>query len=152
MRAQDRLPIAQLLAHIEAFDKDDQALALELIDTALNQPEQKEYEFLVAVDENDQPAGYACYGATPITDRTFSLYWIAVEPAIAGQGIGTLLLREVEERLVSRQARLLLIETSSGPDYELTRRFYLKNGYPLVETLKDFYRDGEHRLTFGKRF
>ncbi len=152
LQAQDRQPIARLLGRIASFDEADQAVALELIDIALGQPGQKEYEFLIAAGEEGRPVGYACFGATPLTDRTYSLYWIAVEPDLAGQGIGTQLIRAVEQVLASRQARMLLIETSSAPDYELTRRFYLKNGYPVVETLKDFYREGEDRVTFGKRF
>ena len=152
LEASDRPNIAQILAHIPSFDEADQVVALELIDIALNQPEQEDYLHIVAVEEKDQPVGYACYGPTPLTDRVFSLYWIAVEPAIAGQGIGTQILRAVEDRLISQKARMLLIETSSGPDYELTRRFYIKNGYPLVETLKDFYRDGEDRVIYGRRY
>jgi len=150
--APDRPLLAQLLARIESFDEADQEIALELIDIALNQPEQIDYLFILAVNENDQPVGYACYGPTPLTDRAYNLYWIAVDPALAGQGIGTQILLAVEQVLNSQRARMLLIETSSGADYELTRRFYLKVGYFVLETLKDFYRDGEDRVIFGKRF
>ena len=152
LQPSDRPQLARLLSRIPSFDASDQALALELIDIALQQPAQKDYLFLLAFDPQANMAGYACYGPTPLTDRVYSLYWIAVEPVLSGQGIGTFILQAVEETLRSTQARLLLIETSSAPDYKLTRRFYLKNGYPPVETLKDFYRDGEDRITFGKRF
>ncbi len=152
LQPSDRPALAQMLSRIASFDADDKKVALELIDIALQQPDQKDYLFVLAFEQGGQLAGYACFGPTPLTERAFSLYWIAVEPEISGKGIGTTILKAVEAKLAELKARMLLIETSSAPDYELTRRFYIKNGYPMVETLKDFYRDGEDRVTFGRRF
>ncbi|HEX7020908.1 MAG TPA: GNAT family N-acetyltransferase, partial [Gemmatimonadaceae bacterium] len=55
-----------------------------------------DYEFVGSFTENGQLAGYVCYGATPGTDRTYDLYWIAVHPSAQGSGGGTRLLDEVE--------------------------------------------------------
>jgi GNAT superfamily N-acetyltransferase len=148
---QDRPILAELLSRVPAFDLEDQAIALELIDLALHQPQQTDYYFRVAADEKNRLVGYACYGPTPLTEGTFDLYWIAVEPVITGQGIGTLLLQAVEEEIRKNNGRLILIETSSNSIYELTRKFYLKNGYILAETIHDFYREGEDRHTYIKR-
>ena len=138
----DRQGLEIMLAGIPSFDADDQAVALELIDVALNDPGQMDYLFLLAVDDNDQPIGYACYGPTPLTDGTFDLYWIAVAADLSGKGIGTSLLQAVEEDIKRRNGRMLIIETSSGEEYTKTRQFYLKNDYPLAEAIKDFYRPG----------
>ena len=48
--------------------------------------------------------------------------------------------------------RLLLIETSSLPHYELTRRFYLKHHYDQAAVLRDFYADGDDMVVFRKHF
>jgi len=152
LKAQDQMPLERMLASILSFDPEDRALAMELINIALDQTDQKDYSFILAIDEDDQPVGYTCYGPTPLTDGTFDLYWIAVDPRCAGQGIGALLLKAVEEDIQSRGGRMLLIETSSSLAYEQTCRFYLKKGYELVETIRDFYRQGEDRLTFIKYF
>ncbi len=143
--------LESMLAGIPSFDADDQSVALELVDIALNDPEQMDYLFVLAVDDSDQPIGYACYGPTPLTEGTYDLYWIAVASDLSGKGIGTSLLQAVEEDIQSRNGRMLIIETSSSDGYEKTRQFYLKNGYPLTETIKDFYRPGEDRVTFIKR-
>jgi hypothetical protein len=45
----------------------------------------------------------------------------------------------------------MLIETSSLPRYEPTRRFYLKHGYEPAAVLRDFYADGDDPVVFGKR-
>lgn len=148
----DREPLSCLLSRIPQFDRDDINLALELIDIAIGNTDQKDYSFLIAEDNTGDVIGYACFGPTPLTDRTFSLYWIAVDPTMAGHGVGTLLLRTVEEQLAARGARLIFLETSSDPSYELTRRFYQKNDYQPAEIFHDFFRDGEDRVIFVKRF
>jgi len=152
LQKKDRDGLEKILAGIPSFDQEDQAIALELIDIALNNPDQIDYLISLAVDEKDWPVGYACYGHTPLTDGTFDLYWIAVDHNMAGKGIGTLLLKAVEDDIRKRNGRMLIIETSSSQEYEKPRQFYCKNNYPLIETIKDFYRTGEHRVTFIKRF
>jgi ribosomal protein S18 acetylase RimI-like enzyme len=147
----DRPGLAVLLSRISAFDDDDRSVALELVDWNLDNPDKRDYLFFVAIAGEGELIGYVCYGPTPLTEGTFDLYWIAVDPAWAGQGIGSLLLRKVESTLKEENGRLIVIETSSGQQYALTRQFYMKNGYTLAETIKDFYRPGEDRVTFIKK-
>ena len=87
------------------------------------------YEFVGSFSREGQLVGYVCYGATPGTDRTYDLYWIAMHPECQGEGGGSQLLDEVERRLIQREARMLVVETSSRDDYRPTRRFYEKHGY-----------------------
>ena len=148
--AEDRPSLAGLLSKIKEFTPQDQALALELADIFLNVPDQKDYDFVLAVTEDDRVIGFASFGPTPLTEGTYDLYWIAVDPDYAGQGLGSRLLKWVEEKALSHNGRLMVIETSSSPHYAATRQFYLKNSYFLAETLKDFYRVGEDRVTYLK--
>lgn len=152
LKSEDSPRIAQWLTRVVEFDAADQALAMELIILALSQPNQKDYAFIVAADNQDQPVGYACYGPTPLTQGTFDLYWIVVDPDFSGGGIGTRLLQAVEEAIKQMNGRMLLIETSSGQSYMAARQFYLKNNFELVETISDFYREGEDRVTYCKKF
>ena len=144
--------LERLLSKVTEFSQEDDALAMELIRTALGHPEQKDYDFFIAVDENDCPVGYACFGPTPLTQGTFDLYWIAVDPAFSGHGVGTALLKAVEEKIKGLNGRMMIIETSSGQAYQLTNQFYLKNGYHQAETIRDFFRDGEDRVTYIKKY
>jgi ribosomal protein S18 acetylase RimI-like enzyme len=149
--AKDKSGLEGMLSRVKEFNAEDQALAMELVQITLDQPDQKDYYFFVAADAADQVVGFVCYGPTPLTQGTYDLYWIAVEPVHAGNGVGSLLLKTVEEIVCAGYGRLMVIETSSDPIYERTRGFYLKNGYILAETIKDFYRDGEDRVTYVKR-
>jgi ribosomal protein S18 acetylase RimI-like enzyme len=110
-----------------------------------------DYAFLGAFTPEDELVGYACYGPTPGTDRTYDLYWIAVDPEAHGAGIGTLLLAEVERRLQGHRARLLMVETSSRSDYAQTRRFYGRRGYAEAARVREFYAPGDDRIIYAKR-
>jgi ribosomal protein S18 acetylase RimI-like enzyme len=150
MVPEDLARVERLLSRVKVFNREDQSIALELVDFAIQNPGQKEYDFFVALDGSEQLIGYACFGPTPLTDRTFDLYWIAVDPDFAGQGVGKALLKKVEEEISGQKGRMIIIETSSGPEYAPSRGFYLRNDYLLTETIKDFFRDGEDRVTYVK--
>ena len=113
-------------------------------------PERSGYYFLVDRD-GDRVTGYSCYGPRALTDRTYDLYWIAVDPNVRGGGVGKRLLAATEEAVRSLGGRLLIVETSGLPEYEPTRGFYHATGYLLEGTLKDFYKDGDDLVIFTKR-
>jgi GNAT superfamily N-acetyltransferase len=103
-------------------------------------------------EQHGRPIGFAYYAPAAMTDRVWYLYWIAVARAIQAQGIGTRLLGAAEAEVRCRGGRLLLIETSSLPHYEPTRRFYLKHGYEQASRLDDFYADGDDLVVYRRRF
>jgi len=86
-----------------------------------------------------------------MTDRTWYLYWIAVRKTLQARGLGGVLLRRVEDDIRAIRGRVLFIETSSLPNYELTRRFYLKHRYEQTAALRDYYCDGDDMVVFRKR-
>jgi hypothetical protein len=58
--------------------------------------------------------------------------------------------------VIACAGRLLVAETSSREEYQDTRTFYEHRGYGAVPSdrarLCDFYRPGDDRLLFAKRF
>ena len=114
-------------------------------------PAPSDYEFVGAFSAEGDLAGYACYGATPGTDRTYDLYWIAVHPRYQGQGDGSRLLGEVERQRQARGARLLVVETSSRDVYAPTRGFYQNHGYEQVARVRDYYDIADDRVVYLKR-
>lgn len=105
----------------------------------------------VTYEDGRQVLGFAYYAPAAMTDRSWYLYWIAVAQKTQAQGIGTRLLRHAENDVRNSLGRVLFIETSSLPHYELTRRFYLKHGYERMAVLKDFYSDRDDMVVFRKR-
>jgi ribosomal protein S18 acetylase RimI-like enzyme len=105
----------------------------------------------VCYERGGRVLGFAYYAPTAMTDNTWYLYWIAVSKQVQARGTGTTLLRYAEDDARRAGARLFLLETSSLPHYELTRRFYLKHGYAREAVLRDYYSDGDDLVVFRKR-
>jgi ribosomal protein S18 acetylase RimI-like enzyme len=105
----------------------------------------------ITYEQNGQIIGFAYYAPTAMTDRCWHMYWIAVSKQTQARGVGGELLRYVEDDIRRERGRQLLIETSSLPHYELTRRFYLKHGYELACAQPDYYADGDDMVVFRKR-
>lgn len=145
----DREPLGRILRATGVFTEEEVGIALELIDTELGDPEQTDYEIAV-YDGGEGPLGYTCIGPTPGTEGTVDLYWIAVDPALHGRGIGRKLQRYVEDTVLSRGGRLIVAETSSTPRYEPTRMFYHRCGYTEVARIPGYYRPGDDLVVYGK--
>jgi ribosomal protein S18 acetylase RimI-like enzyme len=110
------------------------------------------YGHVAVTEERDgKIIGYAYYAPAAMTDQTWYLYWIAVSRKTQAKGIGGELLRYAEKDIRKRGGRILFIETSSLPHYELTRKFYLKNHYEITGVLRDYYADGDDMVVFRKR-
>ena len=105
----------------------------------------------VTFEQEGKPIGFAYYAPTAMTDRTWHLYWIFVDKKTHAKGIGTRLLHHAEHDIKSAGGRLFLIETSSLPSYEPTRKFYLKHNYDQAAVIRDFYADGDDQVIFRKR-
>jgi len=146
----DRPKLAAILKAQKHFKAEEVQVALELIDLALTQAGQEDYIFRVAEGTAGRILGYICYGKAPLTDAVYDIYWIVVHPASWKRGTGTLLLHQAEEDMKGRKARLLLIETSSRPPYEIPRAFYRKHGYEEQARILDYYAVGDHKLIYGK--
>ena len=147
----DRVRLLSMLSKTRVFTAEEIDVAMELIDIVLNDLSQKDYRIDCIVNDEDLPVGYICYGPAPMTQGTFDLYWIAVDPQSQSHGMGSRLLIFLEEAVKDVKGRMILADTSSMPEYEKTHRFYLKNGFQEVARISDYYWPGNDRITFCKR-
>jgi ribosomal protein S18 acetylase RimI-like enzyme len=141
--------IHAILVSTGVFTPAEIECADELVAEAVHEPHKGDY--LVHVIEDDAGVqGYVCFGATPLTEGTYDLYWIAVDPSQHGRGHGQKLVAFVEAWLQEHGGRLLLIETSSKDDYGPTQAFYLRCGYTELARVPAFYRPGDDKIVYGK--
>lgn len=148
----DRFPIEDMVVSSGMFNDVEIATALELVEEALEEGEESGYIFAVLETgkENTRVRGYACYGPVPLTQGVYDLYWIVVEPASQGTGLGGSLIQYVERDILNRGGRMILIETSSQEKYGATVRFYERSGYHLAARIRNFYKIGDDKLEFQK--
>jgi ribosomal protein S18 acetylase RimI-like enzyme len=151
LRNDDIPQIEEILVATQAFTADEVSIAIELLETVIKSPLQQDYE-VVVTDVGDHVAGYVLFGPVPLTEGNYDLYWIAVDPSIQGGGVGRRLMKHVEEQVRQRGGRLLCLETSSQGSYLRTRKFYEQAGYVEESCIRDFYKPGDDRLTYVKRF
>lgn len=100
---------------------------------------------------NSKPVAIAYCAPEKLTVGTYNLYLVAVHKDYQGMGIGKGLMLYIERLLKSNGNRILLVETSGLPDFELTRKFYDQCGYTREAVIRDFYFDGEDKVIFWKR-
>lgn len=98
----------------------------------------------------DRLVGFAAFGPVPCTLATWDLYWIAVDPAQQGTGIGRQLMAHCERTIVAEGGRLVVVETSSRADYAPTRAFYRRLGYEDRAAIPEYYAPGDGLIVFTK--
>lgn len=131
------------------FSTEEEAVAVELVKEKLSIGDKSTYHFIFAELENVL-VGYTCYGLIPLTKASYDLYWIAVDPACQGGGIGRTLLSMTEDRIRQSGGVQIYCETSSRKQYLPTRKFYLKCGYKKGAYFRDFYYPGDGKVVFYK--
>ena len=112
------------------------------------------HQWLVATGYDPSAILAAAYFAPePFADRMWNLYFIATDPDQHGSGVGTELIEHVESELRSSGedvARTLIVDTSSLPEYEQARGFYLRRGFVEEARVRDFNGPGDDKVTFWK--
>jgi ribosomal protein S18 acetylase RimI-like enzyme len=133
------------------FHSEEVAVALDVFDAATGNGRRADPDYETAGAEVDGAlVGWICWGPTPCTRGTFDLYWIVVDPAWQGRGVGAALVDEMEHRLAGR-ARLVVVETAGRDEYLPTRAFYAARGYQVGARIPDYYAPGDDLVTYLKR-
>ena len=76
---EDKAEVMKILLTTPEFTISEVEVAEELIDSYLEYGTSSGYHILVA-EVALKPAGYICYGPTPLTDGTWDIHWLAVAP------------------------------------------------------------------------
>ena len=142
----DRDPLLYMLQHSGQFD--DRGLAH--VQETLNIYFSGESEDLWYSADQQGLAGIAYCAPEVMTHGTWNLLLLWINPTHQRQGVGQALLKQVEKELRSKQARLLLVETSSLIDFTVARTFYSKQGFAEEAKIRNYYASGEDKLIYTK--
>jgi ribosomal protein S18 acetylase RimI-like enzyme len=147
-KKEDSQRLKEIVSQINLFSEAEKTAAVEMIETAaLNG---QDFYNIFVYENEDKVLGYHCTGKRTLTEGTYDLYWIVVDPEHQDNNVGRELLRHAEEFVKDENGRWILIETSSKEEMLPTRKFYLRNNYTILSEIKDYYSEGEHLILFGK--
>jgi len=150
VRPEDGPAVEHLVRKSGIFNASEIAIARELVETNLDKGEEGSgYHFLFADGANGLD-GYTCYGPMPGANRRCELYWIAVDPDARRHRLGRRLQAATEEAVRAMGAVYLVAETSTLPQYEPARRFYLSGGFKQIAEVPDWLDDGDGLAIFRK--
>jgi ribosomal protein S18 acetylase RimI-like enzyme len=150
VRPEDGPAVERLVRKTGVFSDSEVAIARELVDENLSKGEEASgYHFLFADGANGLD-GYACFGPVPGAHRRFELYWIAVDPDARRLRLGRRLQAATEEAARAMGGVYLVAETSTLPQYEPARQFYVSGGFKLIAEVPDWHDDGDGMAIFRK--
>lgn len=146
--AADRARVQEIVEATGVFRPDETPIALEVFDGAVGQPA-RDY-WAIGAYHDDVLIGFATFGPVPCTLATWDLYWIAVDPAHHGRGVGRGLMAACERTIREEGGRLIVVETSSRGAYAPTRAFYERLGYEAQASIPEYYAPDDGLIVFTK--
>ena len=149
IRPVNKVDIAGLKKVLDSSELFPSEFLDDMISEYLNNPSSEEIWFTYTVDQI--PVGLGYCAPEKLTNGTFNLYAIAVNQEAQGQGIGHKMMEYIENLLIEKGHRILIVETSSLDHYALTRKFYEKLGYHKEAVIRDFWNEGEDKVIFWKK-
>jgi ribosomal protein S18 acetylase RimI-like enzyme len=100
--------------------------------------------------DDGEPVGVAYCAPELVTNGTWNLLMLWTRKDKSSKGHGSALVEHVEKELMSRCARLLIVETSGLPDFEAARTFYAKCGFTQEASIKNFFAHGDDKIVYTK--
>ena len=149
-RADEAEQIVGVAREAGVFSDEEIAVVRELMDDYVAKGDASSYRFL-SCRQGGRVLGFACYGRRSMTQSTFDLYWICSAPSAQHKGVGGILLRQTEQEIRALGGRLVIVETSSLPEYEPAQRFYDSHGYRREAVIQDFYAEGDGLVLYSKK-
>jgi len=146
---EDKQKVLSFLSASSIFRDNELRIAEQVFDDAVKEGVGGEYLSYVA-EQDGKIAGWICFGPAPCTVGTYDIYWIAVDPAKRGNGLGSALINFAENKIKNSNGRMIVIETSSSNLYLPTRSFYTKKGYLQMASVDNFYAPGDGKVVYAK--
>jgi len=149
IRKIEKKDIPQLKKIIDSTGLFPSELLDEMITDYLTNPNST--DIWLTLECNNAPVVIAYCAPERLTIGTYNLYLIAVLKEYQGKGLGASMMMHIEQLLKEQGHRVLLVETSGLPEYELTRKFYDKSNYHREAVIREFYQAGEDKVVFWKK-
>ncbi len=147
---EEREAILAAARSVGVFNAEEVDTVAELFDGYLRDPRVSGYNFLSCTAAGEL-LGFACWGPTALSQGATDLYWICTAQAAQALAAAAALFSAVEAAVRAAGRWLIVIWTSSRPEYAPARRFYTRLGGDLQTQIRDFYDRGEDLCVYVRR-
>lgn len=103
------------------------------------------------VERDGTPVAFLYAEPERMSDGAWNMLAVAVSAAARRAGVARLLIGAFERELAEDGARVLVVETTTLPEFAPARALYPALGFQVAGEIRDFYADGEHKIIFAKR-
>lgn len=149
--AEDQSRVVTVAVDSGLFSADEAQSVHELVAGYLEQtPKESDDRFWMLSEVDGRVIGTVYVEPERMASGSWNMLMLAVCRQHQGTGVGTGMVRRVEEELVSRGGRLVLVETAGLPKFEGARNFYRGRGYAEEGNIRDFYEPGVDKVIFRK--
>ena len=146
IKPDDTNAVIDLAKKLEMFDEQ----GIEHIRVTLVNYHENKCRDLWFVSDNKGIVGVIYCTPEPMTNGTWNILMLLVDPEKHRQGNGTALIRSVEKTLIDQGERLVIVETSNLEEFESARAFYRNCSYEEEAKICNFYQAGEDKIIFTK--
>ena len=94
--------------------------------------------------------GFAYTVPEDFADGTWNMLALAVAPRLQARGVGSALVAATENKLRKEGQRILIVDTSGTDAFARARAFYAQCGYDEEARIRDFWAEGDDKVTFRK--
>jgi ribosomal protein S18 acetylase RimI-like enzyme len=101
-------------------------------------------------EQEGRAVGFCFAAPENLADRTWNMLAIAIHPDFQGFALGSALVKHLEAQLSEQGARIMIVDTSGTDAFARTRAFYHRNGYAEEARIRDFWAEGDDKITFWK--
>lgn len=145
----DRGGLAALLADTALFGAEELGAVVDVLDDALDGRTTNQ-RWSVATSDGELAAA-AMVASEEFGDRVANLLFLGTFQRWRRRGAAAALVRAVAADESERGTRLLLVDTASSAALAPARAVYARHGFKPEASIRDFYGDGEDKVTFARR-
>jgi ribosomal protein S18 acetylase RimI-like enzyme len=148
IRLVDPSDLAGLKAVLDTLELFPSQILEDLISDYFHHPNNQDIWFTVI--QNDMPISIGYCAPEKLTEGTYNLYVIGVRSDMHRKGIGSLMMKYIENHLRQQGHRILIVETSGRDAFKLTRKFYENLNYTREAVIRDFWKEGMTKWFIGR--
>ncbi|ANQ52151.1 GNAT family N-acetyltransferase [Flammeovirga sp. MY04] len=146
IKKEDIFALKKVLDSIELFPSE---YLEDMISDYLNNSNSDDIWFTKVIDGEAISLGYC--SLEKFTNSTYNLLAIGVRKDFQSKSHGKEMVSFIENYLIEKEKRILIVETSGSAGFDSVRLFYEGLGYNKEAVIRDFWEEGDDKVIYWKK-